>query len=188
MKKTLVSIVAVMLLACMLCACSAKNNGEANNGGANATEQPVTEVKLEGTLPEIIDKIYAIKNTGLALMTQDVDIANADTLKYYTGLDSAELITEASYSEAMIGSQAYSMVLVRVKDGANLQTVAQSMKNGINQSKWICVTADDMQVVGYGDVVMLIMIDSQLAESATSDEIVEAFRQVCGAELTVVLK
>ena len=45
-------------------------------------------------------------------------------LKSSTGLDSAEEISEAAVSEAMIGSIPYSMVLVRVKDAANARAVA----------------------------------------------------------------
>ena len=139
------------------------------------------------SLSAIIDAVYAIKPVELMLATSQVDIANADSLKYSTGLDSADLISEATVSEAMIGSQAYSLVTVRVKDPADLATVAQQMKDGINPQKWICVGADDLRVAGSGDVVLLIMVSSDFSDTVTADEIIDAFAQVAGS-LDVDLK
>ena len=139
---------------------------------------------LEGrTLPEIIDLIYEQKDPGLAVATTEVDIGDADALKYSTGLDSAEGIEAAAVSEAMISAQAYSMVLVRTEDSADTESVAEKMKEGADPAKWICVQADDMEVSGYGDVAMLIMVSSELSDSVTAEEITEAFRTVCGGEL-----
>ena len=85
----------------------------------------------------------------------------------------------------MIGSIPYSLVMVRVNDAADAQTVAQEMKDGIDQRKWVCVEADDMKVSGSGDVVMLIMISSlpDYAESITPAQVTEAFKEVCGGTL-----
>ena len=59
------------------------------------------------------------------------------------------------------------------------------MKAGINPRKWVCVEADDLQVVASEDVVLLLMVSSQLSDSVTSQQIVDAFREVCGGTLTV---
>lgn len=108
-----------------------------------------------------------------------VDLSNADAVKSYTGLSSTDKISEALVSEAMIGSQAYSLVTVRVKDPADAEAVAKEMKEGINPAKWICVNADDLRVAASGDVVMLIMVSTALSETVTAAEIVDAFAQVC---------
>lgn len=134
---------------------------------------------LSGSLSDLVDKIYAEKDSGLRVMTLDVDLTNPDTLKSYTGLDSADKVKEAVVSEAMIGSQAYSLVLVRVNDAADVKDVADAMKEGINPAKWICVCADDLQVVTSGDVACLIMVDPELSDTVTSQEIVDAFQKVC---------
>lgn len=96
------------------------------------------------------------------------------------------MLTEACAYESMVGSIAFSLVLVRVNDAANAETVGQQMKDGIDPRKWICVEANDLQVVGCGDVVMLIMLDSSLG--VTSQNFVDAFQTVCGGELDFVLK
>ena len=54
------------------------------------------------------------------------------------------------------------------------------MASSIDQRKWMCVEADDLQVAGWGDVVMLIMVSSD--SGLTSQSYVDAFAEVCGAE------
>ena len=71
--------------------------------------------------------------------------------------------------------------MVRTAEGADPKAVAQEMTDNIDTRKWICVGADEKIVAGYGDTVMLIMLDSQLGLSAQS--YVDAFAQVAGGEL-----
>lgn len=179
MKKTVTLLISALTLIGVLAGCgnSGKNDGE--NGAGQAGP--------EGTLSEIIDEIYENKDPGLMVATMDVTISDSNSLKSYTGLDSADKISEACVSETMIGAQAYSLVLARVKDSADAEDVANAMKSGIDRRKWICVEADDLRVAACGDVVMLIMVSSQLSDAVTAAEIVEAFKTVCGGSLTVEL-
>lgn len=186
MKKMIsVALAAAMVLA-MFAGCAA-------GGTTETTAAPTVEATkpaLEGSLETIIDKIYEHQSVEFGVGTIPVDLTDTSeeglwALKNYTGLDSAELITEVAVSEAMIGAIPYSLVLVRAADAANAQTVAESMKAGIDQRKWVCVEADDLKVCGYGDVVMLVMIGS---EQGNAQSFVDAFGTVCGAELDFVLE
>lgn len=164
MKKLTAIVLAILMLG--LCACSDQ-----------AKKAPLTD-----SLEQIIDNIYAQQPVEFFVGTMPVDITDTEwSLKSFTGLDNADLITEAAASEAMIGSIPYSLVLVRVKDAANAKTVAQQMKDGIDQRKWICVEADDLLVSGYCDVVMLVMVSS--ASDLTAQAMTDAFAKVCGGEL-----
>jgi hypothetical protein len=62
------------------------------------------------------------------------------------------------------------------------------MLEGINPAKWICVRADDIHVVTYQDVVMLIMMGSGFSDHLTSDQIVDAYKEICGGKLDLELK
>ena len=81
----------------------------------------------------------------------------------------------------MMGSQAFSLVLVRLSENANARAIAAEMKENINPRKWICAMADQVMAAGYGDVVMFIMVDSQLGKTAQS--YVDAFADICGGKL-----
>ncbi|WOO38089.1 hypothetical protein R2R35_06195 [Anaerocolumna sp. AGMB13020] len=175
MFKKLLCIMMVTLLTVSLAACS-KSSGEAASKGP------------EGTLSEIIDKIYEQKDPGLNLETREVDLTDTNALQYNTGLTDATLIKEATVSEALITSQAYSMALVRVKDSKDTEAVAKQMLDGINQNKWICVGADDLKVTASGDTIMLMMVQSSLSDTVTSDQIVDAFKTVCGGKVDLTLE
>lgn len=171
-RKVWIVMCTILVLLCTGCGNAAGNNG-------NSVQGP------EGALTDIVDQIYEKKDPGIDVATVPIELSNADMVKAYTGLDNTEAVTEAVASESMIGSQAYSLVLVRVQSADEAAGVAKSMREGIDPRKWICVEADDLQVVGCGDVVMLFMVSSELADTVTSAEIVDAFKEVCGGTLTV---
>ena len=75
-----------------------------------------------------------------------------------------------------MGSLAFSMVLVRVADGADAKSVAESMKSGIDTRKWICVEANDLLVANSGDIALLVMVDSN--NGLTAQSFVDAFNTV----------
>lgn len=141
-------------------------------------------VDLSGkTTAEIISMIYEKKPVDLFLDTVTLDLSDADAVKFIAGLSSTDGIKEISVSEPMMGSQAYSMVLVRVSDSANAASVAQTMKDNINPRKWICVEADDIKAASKGDLALFFMVDSEFADTVTASEIMDAFKSVCGGSL-----
>ena len=143
------------------------------------------KASLEGTPAEIIEKIYAQQSVEFAPMTlspDDPDYGSMWDWTYYTGLADGSQIAQAAVSEPMMGSIPFSLVVVRVNEGVDAKAVAEQMKSGIDTRKWVCVEAGDLQVVGYGDVVMLIMVGEDL-EGIASQNFVDAFKTVCGADL-----
>lgn len=164
MKKLTAVSLALLLLLSALTGCASK-----------------TSAPIDMELTDLVDRIYEEKDPGLGLMTMSVDLSDPDQLLYCTGLASADRISEAVVSEPAISSQAYSLVLVRVKDAADAKAVAEEMAAGVNPAKWICVEADDLRTAACGDVVLLIMVSSTL--SITADEIVNAFEAACGRPL-----
>lgn len=85
-----------------------------------------------------------------------------------------------------MGSQAFSLVLVKVDDVANVEAMAKAIQENVNPRKWICVNADDLMVVATGEYVLLAMMDSQYAADATAKSTTDLFAQEFG-ELTVTL-
>ena len=157
----------------------AKPETKPDNAGSNDAS-----VDLSGkTAAEIISMIYEKKPVDLDLETDTLDLSDADAVKLIAGLSSTDGIKEIAVSEPMMGSQAYSMVLVRVSDSANAASVAQTMKDNINPRKWICVEADDIKAASKGDLALFFMVDSEFADTVTASEIMEAFKSVCGGSL-----
>ena len=169
MKKFIALCLVLAMTAAMFVGCAAK------------------KATLEGTPVELIEKIYAQQPVEFAPMTltpDDPDFGAMWDWFYYTGLADGSKIKEAAVSEPMIGAIAFSLVVLRVNEGVDAKAVAQEMKDNINTRKWMCVEAGDLQVAGFGDVVMLIMVDESFAsEGITSQAFVDAFKAVCGADL-----
>ena len=177
--KKLISIVLALSLVLSLAAC----------GGKKAEEtQPALSV--EGTMEELLNKTIEERPVEFMGGVIPVDLTDSSedglwAIKSYTGLEDAAQITEAAAFEPMMGSMAFSMVLVRLAEGADAKAVAEAMKAGIDTRKWICVEADDLKVAGFGDVVMLIMVNSD--SGMTAQSFVDAFAKVAGFEAEFVI-
>lgn len=184
MKKTIALLLALILCATGLVGCRQTEPQETTV----ATTPAPTDVLADKMLDDIIDMIYEKHPMELSLITVDVALEDSYTVKSYLGLDSSEDIAAAVASESGFGSQAYSLVLCRVKDPSNAQSVARKMFEGIDRRKWICVEADDLVVSAFGDLVLLVMIDSEYAEMATAQQLTDAFSAVSGRKADLTLK
>ena len=129
----------------------------------------------------LVNKIYETKVPEFALMTMPVDLADAEMVAWQTGVSDPALLKEAVISESMMGSQAYSLVMVRVNDAAKAEEVAQMMLANIDPRKWICVAADDIDAAIYGDLVLFVMIDSSFGIPAA--DFIGAFKTIAGGAL-----
>jgi len=182
MKKLLCAILALTMLL-SLAACAANNNG----GASTETTAPAN---LEGTVEELLNQIVEKQPVEFAGETMTIDLTDTSDegtwrFESTTGLSDPAKLKEAAAFEPMMGSMAFSMVMVRVADAVDPQEIAQAMKEGINPRKWVCVEADDMKVAGCGDVVMLIMLSSEM--DLTAQSFVDAFQSVAGRELDFVI-
>lgn len=144
-----------------------------------AEDEVVEDVPAAEGLQAVVDGIYAKYALPFMVGTIPAEMINADSYSYYTGMADDSKVADLLVSESMIGSQAYSLVLVTVKDGEDVNAVADAMINGINQRKWMCVEADLIRTVTHGNTVMLVMIDSQMEIGI--DGFVTAFEEVVGA-------
>ena len=141
-----------------------------------------------GTLEVLADAIYAQNPLELAMgPTTQIDIANADTLKYYLGLSDAAGVKEAVFSEPMIGSIPYSLCLIRVTEDADIAAVSQSIFDGIDTRKWMCVEADQLIVAHYADIILMVMANSENSATLAGD-MCSAFSTVIGGEVTKLEK
>ena len=176
MKKFFAMMLALAMMLSMV-ACG----GTTAEPTTEATEPALT---LAGTMEELVNQVVTEQPVEFMGGIIPVDLTDTSedglwAIKSYTGLDSAENITDVAVFEPMMGSIGFSLVMVRTTSDA-AKSVAESMKAGIDQRKWICVEADDLKVAGFGDVVMLIMVDS--TNGMTSQSFVDAFGKVIAAQ------
>lgn len=132
------------------------------------------EKNVEGTLEEIMTKIYEDIPTDEMPMLGNIDVLEVakDNIPYYIGTEDIEY-KEILASEPMMSSVAYSVVLVRMEDGADIEKAKTEIKENIDPRKWMCVEVpeEDVIVKNKGDLIILIMV----ADENTRNKIEEGF-------------
>lgn len=176
MKKVIILILSIAMIF-YLVGCAGGNDEktkpEETAAGSENTVPDETGTKgvsenLEGLLEEIIDKIYTAIDFDKE-GTIVTEIAPEDSASYFG--------TEVEFEEAVASEYefggAYSLCLLRAKDGADIETMKKSIDENANLNKWVCMSAEAKAVESNGDVIMLIM--------ATNDQvkdIAEAFKSL----------
>ena len=128
------------------------------------------EKNVEGSLDELMASVYSDVYEGVAddqkpmLGTINVLQDAPDNIEYYIGTKEIEY-EEIFVSEPMMGSIPHSVVLVRMKDGADINAAKTKIKDTVNPRKWVCVgvEAEDVIVKSKGDLIILIMVKDEKA-------------------------
>lgn len=130
------------------------------------------EKNIEGTLEEIMTKVYAdIPEDERPMMLMNTEV-NGENIEYYLGTADIEY-DESLASESGVGSIAHSVVLLRTKDNADIESIKTTIKENVDPRKWICVGVeeDDVIVKNKGNLIILIMVEDE----TTRTKIEQAF-------------
>jgi len=127
-----------------------------------------TNSSVEGSLEDIMEEINNYTFKGIAddqkPMLGNIDVLTdaPDNIEYYIGTEDIEY-EEILASEPMMSSIAYSVVLVRMKDGADIESAKQEILDNVNPAKWLCVEVprEDVIVKNKGNLIILIMVEDQ---------------------------
>lgn len=167
--KILIAIIIVALVVGVVIAVASKNKKEGSSSkiAVNSVED----------LTALVDKIYEGVSLEMPmLMTQALDMQDEETVKYFTGLNDLKDVEYVVASEPMMTSQAYSLILVKLKDGADADSIAKTMNDNVDERKWICVTAEKIYSVASGDVVCLVMSNEETAKA-----VYDSFKELAGS-------
>ena len=144
--KKLICLVLAVCLSLSLVGC----------GGSAIDEMPLTDIMT--TITEGVD----------APATETMELTK-DNFSAFLFIDYIEN-SEALVAESMIGAVAHSVVLLRVDDDADVEAVAEEIKEKMDPRKWICVEAEKSEVLVKGNTILLIMSFADV-----TDPIVENF-------------
>ena len=125
--------------------------------GKNDTKIDLSTAKLD----TVMDTLYAGINEDDMPMVETRKVEKED-LAIYIGTDQVD-VKECYVSEAMIGSIAHSVVLLRVNNLSDVENAKKLIKDNANPRKWICVEAEKVIVDSVDDTIVLIMSDNDLA-------------------------
>lgn len=140
--KKIVSLIALLILSLALVGCGAEKKEEESKN-------------IEGSLTDIMAKLYdgvSEDEKPMALSNVTLDEEN---FEYYAFADVK--YKEAIASESMTGSIPHSVVLIRLEDAKDADAAVKDIKEKADPRKWLCVEAENVEVLSKGDLVVLIM-------------------------------
>ena len=170
MKKGVSLVGLILVVVCVICVIAFFNKGteevvpEGNEVVENVAETAIS-VESASDLELLVNELYE-NNIDLypSLANQAIDVTDADSVKYMTGLENGDKLQYLVVSEPMMSSQAYSLVIAKVKDGVDADAVAKEMSENIDTRKWICVSAEKLYATSSGDIVFLVMSSEEMAK------------------------
>ena len=131
---------------------------------------------VEGELTDIMEKVYKEMYadiseeerpmlTTINILEKTEDMTDEDVeaqVEYAIGTTDIEY-KEIYESRPMIGSIAYSVVLVRMEENADVEAAKKAIKENVDPRKWICaeVPKEDVIVKSKGDLIILIMVEDE---------------------------
>ena len=159
-KKQNILVIALILLAVITFGVIILVSGKENTSSLETTK-------------DIIKMINSInkdnKNVLPELETMKIDVKNIDEVTSYTGLTSNDNIESIVVSVPLITAQAYSVVIVKVKDNADVEKIKQEMLDNIDMRRWICVSAEQLYITNSGNVIFSVMTDKDIAKAVYDD-------------------
>ena len=121
------------------------------------SKESVSKFKTSDDLKNMINTIYnELGDTLPALDFQNID-SSTESFKYYTGLSDTTNVEFFVVSEPLMNAQAYSLVVLKVKDTSKIETMKQEMYNNINMAKWLCVSAEKLYITNSDDIIFMVM-------------------------------
>ena len=175
MKKGIIwAIVAVIIIALVGVGVYFSNQDDGNQG-----------IKLETAkdMKNFFGKIYKkIEDQLPEVDTDIIDVSDAMEVTNYTGLKSNKDVEAIVVSMPVMSAQAYEAVMVKVKNGADIESMKQEMLDNIDMNKWICVSAEKVYVTNSGNVIFMVMSDEEWAK-LVYDSFKEQVENKIGKEL-----
>lgn len=149
--KRLLALLCVLVMLVSLAACAKKD--ETPEEPAN----PIEDMSLADIMDAILDGVQDLPAYEPMELTEE-------NFEFFTFLPYSEGY-EGLAADALIGSIAHSVVLVRVGADADAGQAAADMEDNADPRKWICVEAEKTVVRQHGNTILLVMSSGETANA-----------------------
>lgn len=114
---------------------------------------------IQEPLSDVMKKLYENISEDEMPLLETVEVTK-ENQEYYLGNVSFNY-QEALASEPVMSSIAHSVVLIRLKDTKNIESIKKEIKEKVDPNKWICVGVEDKNVivVSKSNLILLVMDD-----------------------------
>lgn len=177
-KQTMIIIAAIVVIALVIIGAIAINSNKDNENENSIKIETVKD--MEAMLNTIYSKLEDQIPGSLEIV--EIDSEDQSQVITFTGLALTDEVEKLIVSEPMMSSQAYSAIVVKAKEGADIEKMKQEILDNLNMNKWICVSADKIYVTNYGNIIFAVMADEQWAK-LVYDEFKNIVNNEVGKEL-----
>ena len=123
-------------------------------------------LQTAGDIKKMLKTIYKnLANELPELTTEEINLKESELVESLTGLKSTDDINTLVVSEPVMGSQALEVAVIKTKEKTDNEAMMQNIKDNVDMSRWICVSAEKLYIVNSGDVIFMVMADSDWAKS-----------------------
>ena len=123
-------------------------------------------LQTTGDIKKMLKTIYKnLANELPELTTEEINLKESELVESLTGLKSTDDINTLVVSEPVMGSQALEVAVIKTKEKTDITSMMQNIKDNVDMSRWICVSAEKLYIVNSGDVIFMVMADSDWAKS-----------------------
>lgn len=123
-------------------------------------------LQTAGDIKKMLKTIFKnLANELPELTTEEINLKESELVESLTGLKSTDDINTLIVSEPVMGSQALEVAVIKTKEKTDVEAMKQNIKDNVDMSRWICVSAEKLYVVSSGDVIFMVMADSDWAKS-----------------------
>ena len=123
-------------------------------------------LQTAGDIKKMLETIYKNLADELPeLTTEEINLKESELVESLTGLKSTDDINTLVVSEPVMGSQALEVAVIKTKEKTDNEAMMQNIKDNVDMSRWICVSAEKLYIVNSGDVIFMVMADSDWAKS-----------------------
>lgn len=133
---------------------------------SNKESETNETLQTAGDIKKMLETIYKNLADELPeLTTEEINLKESELVESLTGLKSTDDINTLVVSEPVMGSQALEVAVIKTKEKTDNEAMMQNIKDNVDMSRWICVSAEKLYIVNSGDVIFMVMADSDWAMS-----------------------
>lgn len=156
-KKIIISCVVIGFVLLAGIAIALTNSNKIKN---NEKLQNVRDIK------NMLKTIYNNLGDNIpSLDTDEISTDDTEMVKSLTGLETTDMIDSIVVSQPMMSAQALEVAVIKTRENANINNMMDEIKNNVNMNRWICVSADKLYIASSGDVIFMVMADSDWAKN-----------------------
>lgn len=133
---------------------------------SNKESETNETLQTAGDIKKMLKTIYKNLADELPeLTTEEINLKESELVESLTGLKSTDDINTLVVSEPVMGSQALEVAVIKTKEKTDNEAMMQNIKDNVDMSRWICVSAEKLYIVNSGDVIFMVMADNDWAKS-----------------------